>query len=222
MVDRSDGLEIELKFIAGDEEPLIVLETAARLGPADLGPRARFDETDRYLDTAGLAMAAAGWACRLRLREDRWIVSLKGPPAGVSGDGAALHRRPEVEAPAVDSTDPDRWPPSEARSLVAGWAGGNPLIEQVRLDQRRTERRVQEKGQRLGLLSLDRVTVLHRGDWLGSMAIVELELERAGTDRQATLAAALAGIGGLRPDRRTKLQRALEMVKAAGRPARSG
>jgi inorganic triphosphatase YgiF len=214
-------MEIELKFAARGDDPLLVLEAAERLGPVGLGPPVRFDETDRYLDTVELAVAAAGWACRLRLRGDRWIVSLKGPPAAHAGDGSALHRRPEVEGPATDSTEPMLWPPSAARTKLLGLARGEPIVERLRLEQHRTERRVFEDGRQLGILSLDRTAVVHRGRRLGEMKVVELELTEAGQDRQTSLAAALAGVAGLEPEPRNKLECALELTEAADRPARS-
>ena len=80
----------------------------AALGDGYLGVRparsgaGKVDEVDRYLDTVDLRLATARWACRLRTREGRTIVSLKGPCGTCSGD--ALHLRGEVEGPASASS----------------------------------------------------------------------------------------------------------------------
>jgi hypothetical protein len=70
----------------------------------------------------------------------------------------------------------------------------------------------------VGLLSLDRGRVLHRGVELGLLRVVELELDAAaltaGLD-PGPLAAALSDLPGLVPDSLSKLERALEMVAAA-------
>ena len=106
-------VEAELKFTAADERPLRELEATDELGPAALGPPRTVAELDRYLDTADLRLAAALWACRLRSREGRTIVSLKGPAEHRPGD--LVHRRPELEGPADAGLEPDGWPPSVAR-----------------------------------------------------------------------------------------------------------
>lgn len=212
-------IEVELKLRALDERPLLELEVARSLGPALLGPATTFEEIDRYLDTADERLAAARWACRLRKRRERSIVSLKGPREPAAQDGAALHRRPEVEGPATDDADPAAWPPSEAREFLARLSGGAPVSEYLRLHQRRTERAVLRDGARLATLSLDRVRV-ERGDrTLGGLFAVELE-HAGGEERLLDeVAAALSAWRGLAPDHGTKLEHALYLADAVDRPA---
>lgn len=211
-------VEVELKLTAENDAPLEALASAQRLGPAELGPPETADELDRYLDTADGRFAAARWACRLRTRGDRTIVSLKGPAEQTTGSksagaGAALHRRPEVEGPATDDLDPRWWPRSPGRDFVDRLRAGEPLVERLALRQRRTERAVLVDGARLGTLSLDRVAVLHGGEELGELHVVELELAPAAAEaRLGELARALAGVDGLVPDRATKLERALALL----------
>lgn len=212
----TDGrIEAELKYWAADERPLHGLATAPGLGPAQLGPARIVDELDRYLDTADLRLAAAGWACRLRSREGHTVLSLKGPAQHEPGD--PLHRRPEVEGSAGPGPEPQGWPPSAARDLLLAMTGGGALVERFRLEQERTERAVALDGARVGLLSLDRGTILQRGVEVGRLAVVELELDPAalegGTDH-APLAAALAAVPGLVADPSTKLERALALLTA--------
>ncbi len=213
-----DHDEVELKLIAADAGPLDALSRAPTLGRAVLGPARTVSETDRYLDTPDGRLARARWACRLRRREGRIVVSLKGP-GGSETPGSALHRRPEREGPASDRPDPTSWPPSAARDLVATLAHGAPLVERFRLLQERTERAVSAGGRSVGTLSLDRVEVRHGGAHAGAFCIVELELaEDAAGDRKLVeaLARSLSAVEGLRPDPRSKLERALELIGGSG------
>lgn len=210
------GVEAELKYTAPDERPLYQLATTDVLGPARLGANNTVLEIDRYLDTADLRLQAVRWACRLRSRDGRTILSLKGPAEHLPG--AVLHRRPEVEGPAGHGLDPDGWAPSPARDLLGAMTGGAPLVERFVLEQGRTERSVHIAGDLIGGLSLDRVRVLHRGTEVGRMFVVELELDSAAAgadfDPEA-LAAALSAVDGLLPDPSSKLDRALAMLPAS-------
>jgi inorganic triphosphatase YgiF len=209
-------VEVELKFSADGQAPLRVLSSTGRLGAATLGAPRTFDEIDRYLDTADGRLAAERWACRLRSREGWTRVSLKGPPE--PGTGGEMHRRPEIEAPATDSLDPAAWPPSRARSFLDGLRGSAPLVERLRLVQRRTERGVGLGGEELGTLTLDVVGVEAGDRSVGRFHVVELELRMNGTaDDEARLfglGAALRAVDGLRPEPRTKLEHALGLLES--------
>lgn len=206
-------VEAELKYTSLDERPLQALKLAEALGPARLGVARTVAELDRYLDTADLRLAAAHWACRLRTRDGRTIVSLKGPAEHRPGD--LLHLRPEVEGPADSDLDAPAWPPSPARDQLLAMTGGAPLAERFSLEQERTERDVSMEGTRIGGLSLDRVRVTHAGIEIGRMAVVELELD-PGTLAQgldhAPLSLALSAVDGLVPDPSSKFERALAML----------
>jgi len=207
--------EVEAKLRARDAAPLDALADEPTLAGALLGPARTVDETDRYLDTDDGRLEAVRWACRLRAREGSVRVSLKGP-AETPGQGW-LHRRQEVEGPATDSTDPADWPMSEARDHVERLSGGAPLVERLRLEQRRTERPVHIDDRRVATLSLDRVEI-RRGDRsAGRLFVVELELADADAlppEELRRLAEALAARPGLAPDPRTKLEHALERLGA--------
>jgi inorganic triphosphatase YgiF len=206
--------EIEARFAAATEETLDRVAACERLGPATLGPIDAADEVDRYLDTADGRLATAGWACRLRSRGAGWRVSLKGPPRHAGGGSPAwLHEREEIEGPATEAADPAAWPPSKARDRLIEIAGDAPMMEIVRLLQRRRERAVLVDGGHRGILSVDAVTVVREGREVGRLRVVELELP-TGLERTALdpLAAALGGVEGLAPDPRSKLERALAMI----------
>jgi inorganic triphosphatase YgiF len=208
-------LEVEAKLRADDAAPLEALAGEPMLDGALLGPARTVDETDRYLDTTDGRLDAARWACRLRAREGAVRVSLKGPAETIGQDW--LHRRPELEGPAVDSTDPGDWPPSDARRHLERLGGGEPLVERLRLDQRRTERAVHIGDRRVATLSLDQVDIVLGERRAGELFIVELELVDAGAlppEELRRLAEALAARPGLTPDPRTKLEHALERLAA--------
>jgi inorganic triphosphatase YgiF len=208
-------IESELKYVAADERPLLHLATADRLGPASLGAPSTVAELDRYLDTADLRLAAVRWACRLRSRDGRTIVSLKGPAEHAAGE--LVHRRPELEGPAGSNLDAAGWPASEARDRLLALAGGEPLAERLRLAQDRTERSVTLGGEAVGILSLDRVRVLRDGLERGRLLAVELEFASgAGADfDHRPYATVLSGVAGLTPDPMSKLERALGMLPGA-------
>jgi inorganic triphosphatase YgiF len=208
------AIEVESKFRAVDQRTLQRLSTIDRLGPAWLGEARVASETDSYLDTTDGRLAAAGWACRLRSRADRAIVSLKGTAASRIGDRSGTHRRPEIEGPATAEMRPDAWPPSEATELLLALSGGARLHERLRLKQRRTERAVLLEGHRIATLSLDEVDVLDPA--AGSVGrVLVVELEHAGGARDEELAAvadAVRAQPGLTPDPLTKLDHATRLI----------
>ena len=191
------SLEVELKLAAGDDEPLRHLASAVSLGAAALGPARHVAETDRYLDTADRRLAAAGWACRLRSRGPHTIMSLKGPAEHRAGE--VLHRRPEIEGP-------------EAERRAVELAGGQPLIELVRLEQERITRTVTQHDMPIGDLWLDRCRIVAEGRTVGHLRVVELELAGNEAPAQDVLAALLA-VPGLVPDPLSKLEHALALLE---------
>lgn len=209
-------LETELKMGA-DEDALQRLAAVPSLGPTRLGPPEAIDELDVYLDTADRRMAAARWACRLRSREGRRWISLKGPAEHARGE--AVHRRPEIEGPAPDddASRPAEWPSSPARALVLRLAGDEPLGELLSLRQHRTERGVSLDGRRMATLSLDRAEVLRGGHTLGTLRVVEVEVisGRQGEWLDA-IAEELGRLPGLEPETSSKLERALALAEGTG------
>lgn len=207
------ALEVEARFRASDPATLERLAQVATLGATTLGGATTYLEEDRYLDTRDGRLAAARWACRLRSRGAVTVVSLKGPP---EPDGAGwLHRRPELEGPAVPATDATAWPPSAARERLLALSQGEPLSARITLLQERTERSVTVEGAALGTLSLDSVTPVDpSGGQAASFHVVELELVAPGDVERVLrpLAQVLAAMPGLTPEPRTKLEIALELL----------
>jgi inorganic triphosphatase YgiF len=213
----SVGLETELKLRAS-EAALGALAHEAALGPVRLGPARTIDEVDVYLDTDDGRLAAERWACRLRSRDGRRLVSLKGPAEHAAGEH--LHRRPEIEGPApgneADLPHPATWPRSPARDLVLRLAGEAPLGERLTLRQQRTERAVAVDERRVATLSLDRVAVEVRGAPCGAFAVAELEVAAGGAGPWLDVVGALLlARPGLEPEPASKLERALELARGA-------
>ncbi len=196
--------------------PLDELTIREHLGSAVLGPARTVDETDRYLDTVDQRLAAARWACRLREREGRVRVSMKGP-AEAQAEGWH-HRRPELEGPASHRIEPEAWPESPALDLLNQLRAESPLHERLRFEQRRTERAVHLDGVSIATLSLDRVRMFGAGTDLGELLIVELELagdSTAGLRELDHLASILSAVAGLVEEPRSKLEHALDRLAAS-------
>ncbi|HEY4752631.1 MAG TPA: CYTH domain-containing protein, partial [Candidatus Limnocylindrales bacterium] len=111
--DGTVPMEVELKFrmtdaatgdrlIAGDE-----LAGFTALGPAETS-----NVEDRYVDTPDGALAAAGYAGRLRSDDHTTLITLKGLRR--VDDGGAVHRREELEGPALEGEAAASWPESAA------------------------------------------------------------------------------------------------------------
>ncbi|CAN5533315.1 hypothetical protein BH23CHL6_BH23CHL6_03610 [soil metagenome] len=205
--------ELELKYSVGDADALLAwLDDHLPPAPGATG----WQDTmviDRYFDTAGRALGAAGYGARLRQRSGETIVGLKSD-IGVS-DG--IHYRHELEAPATPALVPGDWPPSDVRELVQRVAGTQPLIERFVLDQLRREREHALDDCRF-LISMDHVNVLHRGRRLGELHQLEVELLDGNPSVLAALGRRIAASGLVRPELRSKLATAKALAAAADTP----
>src|SRR5690242_21324244 len=110
-------VEVELKYqvvdpAAGDR--YLIADDLAGFVPT--APVRSTQVEDRYIDTAGGALARAGFAARLRQTAKTTTVGVKSSARRV-GDGN-VHRREELEGPADRTAHPRDWPPSDARSLI--------------------------------------------------------------------------------------------------------
>jgi CHAD domain-containing protein len=212
-------LEIEAKFGIPDEQRFQQLLQATTLAGFVLGEAAVAELHDRYLDTAEGAMLAAGYACRLRrLGKGSDEASSGTPPDGrvlatlkaLGRATGAIHRRPEYEVALAEPSPPVDWPPSPARDLALGLAGGEPLIILFDIEQTRHSRPLLDGDRVVAELSLDRVR-LSRGDVLADTYLeLEAELEPEGCERDLEkLVRELEDGWGLEPDRQSKFERAL-------------
>jgi CHAD domain-containing protein len=204
-------VEVELKYRmtnAATGERLISLDDLA--GFAALGATETIEIEDRYLDTADGALAAAGYAGRLRSGAGGTVVTLKGLRR--ADDGGAVHRRVELEGPATEGVPAGDWPDSPARDAVAEIAGEAPLEELVRIRQVRRKRLYQRDDATVEV-SVDAVEVLAGGKVVERFA--ELELELRGGDEAALepLVDLMSEIEELVPAETSKLERALDAIR---------
>ena len=171
--------------------------------------------TDRYLDTPGGALAAAGYVARLRRVGSEVDLDVKSLAAERRG---ALHRREELSGPAGEGTDPRRWPPGRARDFLLERIGDRPLAEQFTVRQRRRERTLTGEGAEIAL-SVDRVEVLH-GSRAARFAQLEAELRDGDEAVLERLAAELTRYAWLRPEARSKYEIACTLLGVTtARPA---
>lgn len=202
-------MEIEAKFRVAPGD-LLTIGGLRRLGAYTLIPApAPEQQLNTYYDTADGRLAAARHGLRVRRIGARALTTLKGP-AEVGPD--AVHRRAEYEFPG-DDPQPLTWPPGVARELALALTGGASLHPTVAVA---TERRIlyaRRDGATVAELCLDR-GVLRAGGRERPFAELELELLPGGARPDlAALAEALAAHVTLRPEPRSKLQRALELLR---------
>jgi CHAD domain-containing protein len=210
--------EIEAKFVIPDARVSRRLKRLRRLAGFRLGERKVLRVLDTYLDTKDRLLMGAGVACRVRRQDDGQVwLTLKEMGAAKG----AVHRREELELllPADESGSrgafPVRgWPESPVRARVLQVVGRKRLIRLATVRQRRTIRPVAQDGHTVALLSLDEVQV-RAGGAVERFAEVEVELTGRGANGGLNrLASCLEREWGLRPETRSKLERAVALVDA--------
>ena len=203
-------MEVELKFRMTD------VATGERiLSSDDLGgfkaiaPVELVLNEDRYLDTPDAALAAAGYAGRLRRTAGGTVITLKGLRR--VGTGAA-HRREELEGPADPASAPPTWPESAARDAIVRIAGDRVLVELVVLRQARQKRRYGRNGT-IVELSVDEVEVLSGDRVIERFAELEAELQEGDDAALEPLGELFGEMEELIPAETSKLERALFAIR---------
>lgn len=167
---------------------------AVLAGFRPVGPAARVDITDRYLDTAvtGGRLEMAGY--RARLRSGRGSVELTVKRRGTFV--GALSERLELKGPATRSRRPAGWPPSSARDRLLAIVGSAALVEVAALRQRRLVRHLRRDATQVEL-SLDALEGLDGPRVVARRREVEIELvggERAALEELAAAIRRLPGV----------------------------
>jgi CHAD domain-containing protein len=204
-------MEIELKYRMTDAatgERLLALDELA--GLAALASTVTVLNEDRYVDTADGALAAAGYAGRLRTSAGGTVITLKGLRR--HDGGGAAHRREELEGPADPATGAAAWPESAARDAVEAIAGEAPLQDLVTIRQQRRKRLYGREGAVVEV-SVDDVEVVSGDRVIERFAELELELREGDEAALEPLADLLAEIEELLPADTSKLERALEALR---------
>jgi len=200
--------EVELKLTVLDATAIraLVLDPATWLpGVAPLGPARSVEIEDRYVDTAGGTLRAAGLAARIRISPDGRRLTVKSLARRGVG---AIHRRLELEGDAGDGDDPRGWPPSDARNRLLAIIGTEALATVATLRQLRLQRDV-AIGSSVVELSLDEIEVSAPDGRTNRWTEFECEL-RSGDEADLTaIGAVLGGRSDLEPATTSKLDRAL-------------
>ncbi len=203
--------ELELKYLIDDVDAAAAQIDALFPALHDNGWH-RLRITDRYFDTADHALARAGYGARLRRMGGHTLLTLK---SDIEVEGGR-HRRVELEAPAGSSLRrPSRWPPSEARDQLLDLVGDRRLIESFRVRQTRRERAISFGRARVAL-SIDAGVVESIGVPVGEICQLEAELLSGPESGLTRVAARLDAAGTGRPESRSKLVMAAELVAQAG------
>jgi CHAD domain-containing protein len=213
--------EIEAKFVIPDASVSQRLKVLRRLAGFTLGEQKVSRVLDTYLDTKDRSLMTAGMACRVRRQSDGQLLLTVKELGAATG---AVHRRDELELllPAGESGSEwvfaaRRWPESPIRARVLQIVGRKRLIRLATIRQRRMIRPVTRDGHMVALLSLDDVQV-RAGSAGEGFSELEIELTGGGGDGDLErLATCLEHEWGLRPDARSKLERALALVDASPR-----
>ena len=212
------AVEVELKYRMsgpGAGERLLAADELA--GLTARGPARSAALEDRYVDTPGGELAAAGYAARLRTDATGTVLTLKGLRR--LDEGGVVHRRKELEGPAVEGMAASAWPMSPARDAVIAVAGDTPLEEVLRIRQVRHRRDYAGPTAVVGL-SVDAVEVLSGGEVVERFAELEIELRSGDEAALEPLADLLGEIEELVPASTSKLERSLQAVRReAGRAA---
>ncbi len=211
--------EIEAKFVIPDARVSRRLKTRRRLAGFRLGERKVLRVLDTYLDTKDRSLVAAGMACRVRRQDDGQLLLTVKQMGAATGP---VHRREELELllPAGESGSKGvfaarAWPEGPVRTRVLQVVGRKRLIRLATIRQHRTIRPVAQDGNTVALLSLDDVQV-RAGGAVERFSEVEVELTgRGGNGDLNRLAICLEQEWGLRPEVRSKLERALAVVDAS-------
>ncbi len=209
-------IEIELKYRMTDVatgERLIAADDLA--GFVALGPATTVHNEDRYLDTPDGALAAAGYAGRIRTGGAGTVITLKGLRR--EDDGGAVHRREELEGPADVATGAADWPASTARDAVIEIAGGASLIDLVTIRQAR-RKRLYGRDEAVVEVSVDDVEVVAGERIVERFAELELELREGDEHALDALADLLGEVEELMPAETSKLERALEALRREAVP----
>ncbi len=206
-------MEVEAKFSIPDNDTLVRLRTAVRLGPYVPGEGTLWRVLDRYLDTRTRALHRQGYACRVRRRDGECIVTVKGLTRAES----AVHRRFETElvlpeASGEGATDPMAWPEWDGRELVLSSIGPELLEDLFVVEQLRFVRKLGQDERLVAELSIDEGHVVAGGNRQGFRTL-EAELIGDGTmaDLQA-LEEHLARTWGLAPEPRSKYEMGLALL----------
>ena len=212
--DPATPVEVELKLDVLDPAAARdLVEADALAGLPALGPIVIVNSVDRYIDTPSGSLRHAGWVARLR-STDATPDTVLAVKSIARRSGGAVHRRDELEGPALADQPPAQWPASPARDRLLALTDGQALDVTIVLTQRRRQRRFGD-GTFEVEVSLDRVKTVVAERVADRSTVLEAELVSGPEDRLAELGAILLERSFLVAATTSKLERALASVKRA-------
>jgi CHAD domain-containing protein len=206
-------MEIEAKFSIRSKKIFRRLLKTDQLADYSLAADRVEEIHDTYLDTGDRHLLSAGYVCRHRMREQSSLMTIKELK---TSQADAIHRREEWEVQLSETLPPDRWPDSPARDRVLQLIGDQALAPLVDLQQTRTVRQLTQADRLVAEVYLDRVHVAANP---GSLEFMELECELQPLGTEADLLAITAYLEAewkLKPELRSKFERAFEFVNSPG------
>ena len=200
-------MEIEAKYTASDVQFSDLMKVHA-LGEYSLEDLEDQTLSDHYMDTRQRDIGKGGYACRMREKSGQWLLTVKGL-GGVEG---SIHQREEYEIEIQQDTPPEQWPDSPARDLVISLTRSHPLVELCTIHQHRTKRAVYRGQRPVGEMSLDVVDMESAGQ-PERVYEIEIELQRDGTLSDLQALDEILRNYGLRPEPRSKFERAMTQLQ---------
>ncbi len=206
--------ELEAKLLVPDEAAFAALAHLERIGRLRVRPRGTHRQQDTYVDTPGLRLLRAGYACRLRHVGHRAFAALKGL-GHVAGD---IHEREELEReidnPSIGALLRMDEPPGRLVRWLAGEEAIKPLFTLVTLRRLAT---VSAGPHDCFEMALDRARFFGRG---GELVLLEVELESLDGDRGLLGEAAteLRRAHGLTASSLSKFERGMRWAGVTAQP----
>ena len=211
-------METEAKFELTDAETEQALAVVSQLGPFTLGAPVTLHLVDQYVDTPERDCLRAGYECRIRESERGFVVTLKSIDTSGQPETEPVVRREEIEQSlSAPILSPELWPQGPARAQIDRLRNEQLLVPLFTLRQRRLERPLLDADREVARLALDQVEVEGGDREQSRYSVLEVELAATGTDADLEAAlAALASYPGLVPARRSKFERALDLLPQDG------
>ena len=217
--------EIELKYLVRDLEALrswLERDWGGALDGVESGNEKVVEVEDRYIDTAYGALDHAGFGARLRQEDSGpYTVTVKSASHDRPADGGddpddsrALSQRVEVEGPATEHVDPDRWPSSAARELINEVRDGARLRTLFTINQRRVKKSLSLDDGPVQV-ALDRVSIFRGARPLASFSVLEVEAGNGSGANLNRLADLIEATGFVVPEPRSKEEIARHYVAQA-------
>ena len=205
--------EIEAKFIVRKPEQVEDALRALADAGFTIADRGETNHTDRYFDTADWSALCAGWACRIRRRDEKATLTLKS----LHGPSGSVFVRDEVSQSIPGLMTPPSAPPGPAKQQLDEIIAGKPVVELFESSCQRTVYLVKKNDPESVLIELDidrtRIEAektTEKATGILEFTELELELKSGRTADLERAAAVLRDQAGLMPAKYSKFERGLQ------------